>query len=208
MYEITPERPSDGAAIEMLLDSAFGPGREAKTGSRLRQGHAPAAGLSFVVRDGDGLAASIRFWAIEILDTAPVPALLLGPLAVAPALRGLGLGRALVRHGLAVAERQGHGAVVLVGDADYYGAFGFERRLAAGLTLPGPVDLDRFLALELREGALVDVAGAVVRPRRCLRGVEGIAGISGPRAARPASARPAPGPAPGWPATAAPARRP
>jgi predicted N-acetyltransferase YhbS len=211
MFEILPERAGDGPAIDRLLDLAFGPGRQAKTVYRLRHRQPPLAELSFVGQREGRLVGSIRFWPVEICDRAQVRALLLGPVAVEPALQGRGIGQALVRHGLDAARRLGHGAVVLVGDAPYYGRFGFERRLAEALTLPGPVDLDRFLALELVPGALAGVGGAVVRPRGQLRPVDGAGGglrrFSGPRAARPASGRQAPTPAPGSPAKAAPARR-
>ena len=36
-----------------------------------------------------------------------VPAILLGPLAVEPTLQGQGIGKALLRHGLAAARREG-----------------------------------------------------------------------------------------------------
>ena len=191
-YDLTTEGPFDGPAIEAILDLSFGPERLAKTVYRLRDGLPPVDGLSFVARGADGLAGSIRFWAVEIRDSRPLPALLLGPLAVLPALRGIGIGRALVRHGLQQASAQGHGAVILVGDPEYYCPFGFERRLAEGLTLPGPVDLHRFLGLELTPGALDGIAGAVVRPGRCVRGLSTVTPLRSPRAARRTSARRAP----------------
>jgi predicted N-acetyltransferase YhbS len=56
----------------------------------------------------------------------------------------------------------GHRAVLLVGDAPYYARFGFERRLTLGLDMPGPVEADRFLGLELEPGALAGARGRVV----------------------------------------------
>jgi predicted N-acetyltransferase YhbS len=52
--------------------------------------------------------------------------------------------------------------VLLVGDEPYYARFGFRRIPSRQLTLPGPVDPDRFLALELSEGALSRASGLVV----------------------------------------------
>lgn len=199
-YDLMHEGPFDGPTIETLLDLSFGPDRTAKTVYRLRDGMPPVDGLSLVARGPRGLVGSIRFWAVEIRDARPLPALMLGPLAVLPDLRGIGIGRALVRLGLKEAAAQGHGAVILVGDPEYYVPLGFERRLAEGLTLPGPVELHRFLGLELRPGALDGAAGAVVRPGRCLRGGAAVTALSGPRAARRTSARRAPAPAPGSPA--------
>ncbi len=160
-FEIFPERASDAALIEPLLDRSFGFDRHVKTVYRLRERQAPLDPLRFVaVHDDGGLLASLRFWPIAI---EAKPALLLGPLAVEPALRGQGIGRALVRHGLAAARRQGHRICLVVGPPDYYGPFGFVNAASLGLVLPGPVELPRFQALELVPGALQGLRGLVGR---------------------------------------------
>jgi predicted N-acetyltransferase YhbS len=64
------------------------------------------------------------------------------------------------------AARLGHGAVVLVGDAPYYARFGFSAKKTGALALPGPVERDRFLAIELVEGWLDGAAGMVVATGR------------------------------------------
>ena len=49
--------------------------------------------------------------------------------------------------------------MLLVGDEPYYAKVGF-RKLPTGLiALPGPVNPDRFLYLELKPGALEGVSG-------------------------------------------------
>jgi predicted N-acetyltransferase YhbS len=58
-----------------------------------------------------------------------------------------------MRHALSEAARLGHGAVLLVGDAPYYARFGFSAEKTGALALPGPVERDRFLAVELVDGA-------------------------------------------------------
>ncbi len=152
------ETSADMAAREALLDRAFGPERLRKTCERLREGRLPAAGLSFVLREGGRLLGSLRFWH---LDAGGVPALMLGPLAVDPAAQGGGHGKALMEHGLAAARALGHGAVLLVGDAPFYGRWGFAPQATRCLLLPGPVARERFLALEFRPGALARACGAV-----------------------------------------------
>lgn len=152
------EKAFDIAPREALLDHAFGPGRFGKTCQRLRDDRLPAEGLSFAARCGDRLVGTVRLWHV---DAGGVPALMLGPLAVDPAFRAQGLGRALMEVGLAQAASLGHKAVLLVGDAPYYARFGFEARLAASLTLPGPVERARFLALELVPGTLLAAKGMV-----------------------------------------------
>ena len=90
------------------------------------------------------------------------PALLLGPIAVAPDRQNAGLGTRMIRAGLAEAASRGHAAVLLVGDAPYYERFGFQQALTRGLALPGPVERARFLGLELVPGALAEAVGMVV----------------------------------------------
>lgn len=164
MVFMTPESPQDDVAINRLLDVCFGASRHNKTVYRLRSGVAPLPELCFVARavPAGPLQGTIRYWPVRIEKT---PALLLGPIAVAPEGQGHGVGAQLMTHSLETARRNGHRIVLLVGDAPYYGRFGFTRGLAEGLILPGPVDPARFLALELAPGALAGVQGRVLPER-------------------------------------------
>lgn len=156
--------PQDHDAVEHLLDLSFGSDRRSKTSYRLREGNVPVPGLSLVVRDaGVGLSGTISFWPL-VIGEGQTPALLLGPLAVHPDRQKLGIGLLLMRQGLARAKAQGHGLVLLVGDEPYYARVGF-RKLPLGLiSLPGPVNPDRFLYLELRDGALRGACGLAQAP--------------------------------------------
>ncbi len=158
---IARETEADVAARENLLDRAFGAERRRKTCERLREGRLPAPGLAFAAHCDGKLVGTLRFWSIEAGPGRP--ALLLGPIAVDPALRSRGLGARMIEQGLRRAAALGHHAVLLVGDEPYYRRFGFRRDGARALDPPGPVDLERFLALELRAGALSGAQG-LVRP--------------------------------------------
>ena len=105
------------------------------------------------------MVASIRNWPIHINDKWP--AILLGPLAIAPELRGLGYGKALMWHSMAQSRMLGHSRIILVGDPEYYNQFGFRRDLALHIQLPGWVEERRFLALELVAGAMIGVHGMI-----------------------------------------------
>jgi predicted N-acetyltransferase YhbS len=158
-YLIRSERASDAVAREALLDACFGVNRDLRTCQRLRDGRAPAEGLAFSVVAGGRLVGTLRLWHVS---AGGVPALALGPLAVDPMCRKLGIGAALTNHALAAAKARGHGAVILLGDAPYYARFGFSGLKTGELSLPGPFERDRLLGLELREGALDGAWGMIV----------------------------------------------
>jgi predicted N-acetyltransferase YhbS len=155
---IRDETPADMVAREALLDRTM-PNRSLKTSERLREGRLPARGLSLVAEADGALVGTVRLW--HVCAGPGRPALLLGPLAVAPERQGDGVGGALMREAIARAEALGHGAILLVGDAPYYARFGFAAAPTASLWLPGPHARERFLALELRRDALAGAAGLV-----------------------------------------------
>jgi predicted N-acetyltransferase YhbS len=159
---IRAEQPIDAEAIERLHERAFGPGRFARTASRLREGAPHLIELSFTALVGTLLVGSVRLTPVL---AGPEPALMLGPLTVEPAFENRGIGAALMRRSLEAAKAKGHGLVLLVGDESYYSRFGFRRVPPQHLQLPGPVDPNRFLALELVEGALARAKGIVTAIR-------------------------------------------
>ena len=83
-FELVPDlAPRDSEAIEEMTAAAFGPDRLHKTVYRLREDVAPIKDLCFVCLDQKGrLVASIRNWPVLINDKWP--AVMLGPLAIAP----------------------------------------------------------------------------------------------------------------------------
>lgn len=158
---ISPEALADAWARERLLDRAMGPGRKRKSSEKLRRGRLPARGLAFTARDEAGrLVGTVRLWNVSCGESGRA-ALLLGPLAVDPAVKGAGIGSALMRHAVREAARRGHGAVLLVGDAPYYARFGFSAGKTGALSMPGPYERHRFLALELVPGALNGASGTL-----------------------------------------------
>jgi predicted N-acetyltransferase YhbS len=160
MWTIEPEKPQDAAKVEALIAECFGPGRYAKTAYRLREGVDPVPDLSFIAHEHGVLRGSVRFWPVRIGETA---ALMLGPLAVQPDQRGRGIGIALMQKGIEVARTKGHALMILVGDEPYYGRVGFARVPAGQITMPGPVNAARLLALELVAGALANAKGTMIR---------------------------------------------
>ena len=158
-FAIRAERAADVAAREALLDACFGENRHGRTCQRLRDGRAPAAGLALSAVHEGTLVGTVRLWHVS---AGGRPALVLGPLAVDPACRELGIGAALMQQALAAARARGHAAVILLGDAPYYSRFGFSAEKTGELLLPGPFERDRLLAIEFTEGALDGAEGMIV----------------------------------------------
>ncbi len=160
--ELELENAEDGGAVETLFDLCFGGSRAMLSSYRLRAGVDAVASLCFVLREGagGGVVGAIRYWPVNIVagrvESVAVggglesggsgSALLLGPVAVHPTHQGEGLGGVLIRHSLAEARLQGWTQVILIGDASYYGRYGFAR---ADLDFPPPTDKARVLSCEL-----------------------------------------------------------
>ena len=145
MYSQAQETEDDYWEVEALYDLAFAPGREALSSYRLRDGVPPVAALCQVMRDGDGiLAGAIRFWPVRVGGRS---ALLLGPIAVHPTRQGEGLGALLIAQSIEAARAAGWHHILLVGDAPYYGRFGFVKCL--DVRFPPPTNPDRVLCQTL-----------------------------------------------------------
>ncbi|CTQ48271.1 GNAT family N-acetyltransferase [Jannaschia donghaensis] len=155
--ELHRETDADTWEVEALLDTCFAPGRTALSSYRLREDVAPARELCLVARGTAGeVAGAIRFWPVRV---GAQDAMLLGPIAVHPTRQGEGLGAFLLQSGLDRAAVGGVERVLLVGDAPYYGRFGFRR--LANVTMPPPTNPDRVLGIWDWAG----VTGQVVRAK-------------------------------------------
>ena len=157
MVTIRRERKADVAPREALLDVSYGPIRFSKTSERLREGRRP--GLSFVAASGRRLVGTVRLWDVSAgragrrccsdrSRSRPTA-------ASAASARRWCRSRCVKRPGTAMR------AVLLVGDAPYYGRFGFSNEKTAALWLPGPYEPHRLLACELKPGALDGARGLI-----------------------------------------------
>ncbi len=153
MIKLRPALESDQPDIEALLHKALGPDRQTKTAYKFRDGVPPVAELGRVALVDGQLRGTISYWPVRFRKLGAqktVPVLLLGPLAVDPDHRGEGVGIELMVKTLEVARQLGHRLVILVGDLEYYERVGFHRDGTTKLRLPGPVDQDRVLMINLQ----------------------------------------------------------
>ena len=154
-----PESPAHDHAIDLINEEAFGPGRFTRAAYKIREGGPHERDLSFVAVHWGRVIGSVRMTRIAAGEGR---ALLLGPLAVIPDWKNVGIGRKLVALALEKAKEGGWGVVVLVGDAPYYGQLGFSRIPYGQIAMPRPVDRERLLACELVPGEVAKLRGDVV----------------------------------------------
>lgn len=144
-----------------MNEVAFGRPDEADLIDRLL---AEGAVLLSLVAEIDGEIAGHIMFSRMTVETAqgPVAAVSLAPMAVLPEQQGRQVGSELVRHGLAQLRDRGERIVIVVGHKQYYPRFGFSSEKARHLASPFPPEV--FMALELSDGALAGVHGAVRYP--------------------------------------------
>ncbi|NOV21161.1 N-acetyltransferase [Ensifer adhaerens] len=152
------EDSSHDAAIEIINEEAFGPGRFARAAARIREQGPHDRSLSFICADNGETIASVRMTPVM---AGSIKGHLLGPLAVRPSHKNMGIGRELVRIAVEAARRKGSQAVILVGDPPYYQPLGFEKVRYAALEFPGPVDPARVLVVPMAEGVHAGLAGVI-----------------------------------------------
>ena len=155
--ELVPLATVDPHRVETLLDDAFGADRHGRTAYLLRPDTKAIGALSFALTDTDKILGTIQCWPVHIGSAKLV---LIGPVAVSTALQGTGLGTALMEACLQAAALCGEPAMVMIGDPEYYGRFGFSSTATAGWTLPGPWEARRLLARNLG-GHILPVSGLI-----------------------------------------------
>lgn len=153
MSHIIPLDTVPQAAIEALLDAAFGPDRHGRTAYRIREGMAWLPDLSVAVTGDDGaLIGSLQSWPVALTGVGggQTPLIMIGPVAVAPAHQKDGHGRAMMDAVIATARARATEPLMMIGDPEYYGRFwGFSAQGTDGWDAPGPFEKRRLLALSV-----------------------------------------------------------
>ncbi|MFD0916116.1 GNAT family N-acetyltransferase [Pseudahrensia aquimaris] len=144
---------SDASAVTSLLRDAFQNPAEAELVLALRNDGDMA--LEMVCEIDGRIIGHIAYSTVQ----APVWALALAPLSVAPPYQGQGAGSDLVNRSLKHLAVKGWEAIFVLGDREYYERFGFTT--VAAKNFNSPYEGDNFLALELKPGCLTGQHGDV-----------------------------------------------
>ena len=155
-----PETAADAAAIELVLDRAFGPGRFAKPSERVREFARLNRRLSLCAWHEGALVGCCRIYDVSV---GGAPALFLGPLAIDPAAQHHGFGHALVSATLDLCRASGAGALILMGEPSFFSVLGFSQTNGK-VIMPVPSEARRLQWIALRDGALETLGGIVGAP--------------------------------------------
>ncbi len=154
--KIRSEQPRDCGAIRAVHEASFPTPLEARIVDGLRA--AGRLSVSFVAEDNGHVVGHVALSPVSIADAEV--GLGLGPVAVLPEFRWRGIAAKLIAEGLGECQRIGCGIVVVVGEPEYYGRFGFVSASKHGLRDEFGAG-EAFQVMELRAGATRDLSGVV-----------------------------------------------
>lgn len=156
------ERPADRPAVLRVIHDAFAkddtvPIEVGLTERLFDDGYIPERSL--VALDVDrivGYVIGSRGFVGDIertgIERTGIGAVGIGPLAVLPEYQGRGVGTALMFALVGAAEATHEQLLVLLGEPDYYGRFGFRAGSEVGVGSPDPEWGTYFQALQLSDG--------------------------------------------------------
>lgn len=162
MIEIREEFPTDYAAVDAVVEAAFGQRAEADLVKALREEDCIV--LNLVLETHGRIVGHVSFSELPI-DTGKriLHGAALAPVSVHPEWQRRGLGSALIQRGLLMLKDRGISIIAVVGDVGYYSRFGFSSELGARLDSPFPIA--EFQALALSAGIFDEGAGVVGKVR-------------------------------------------
>ncbi len=127
-YKLRREQFSDYEQINELLLAAFKGTEEVKIVTGVREGADYINDLSLVAeQDGKLLGFIMLSYVLLKNDDSDKRVLSLGPLAVLPEFQSQGIGGALIKESIRIADDRRDPLIVLLGHPEYYPRFGFER---------------------------------------------------------------------------------
>ncbi|MFN6516000.1 MAG: GNAT family N-acetyltransferase [Nostoc sp. CreGUA01] len=149
MINIRRETFTDYPAIALVNTLAFGQDNEAKLVERIRNSHRYIPELSLVAEIEGMVVGHILFSYIDLVDEQTLQVLGLAPLAVRPEFQRQGIGSALIKAGLKIAETNKEAVVIVLGHPEFYTRFDFQASVIYGIESPFPVPEEFFMVKTL-----------------------------------------------------------
>ncbi len=141
--EIRAAGQSDKLALQNLYHKAF-PDNEGGMVGRLAVSllaeKTNSITESLVMDDGGDIKGHIAFSPVYVTGHEDFRAYILSPLAVRSDCQGQGIGSSLIDYGKRLLSNGGAHFVLVYGDPDYYGRFGFQAEAASRLIPPYPLE--------------------------------------------------------------------
>jgi len=160
---IRPENILDYPTIAQINTLAFGGEQEAKLVEIIRISNGYIPELSLVAEIEKTVVAYIMFSYIDLIGEEQLPVLSLAPMAVHPEFQNQGIGKALLKTGLELADKRGEALVLVLGYPQLYTPFGFQPSINYQIESPFDVPEDVFMVKPL-SGYEEKYKGKVVYP--------------------------------------------
>ena len=139
VFAIHPEEPSELPAIGEVVARAFGSPVEAELVRMIRKSPNYVPELSLMGEEDGRVVGHVMLSYVDLRDGSKTHRVLtLSPIAVEPREQGKGIGSALIRTVLELADGRRQPLVCLEGSPRYYGKLGFTDARESGIHLPLP----------------------------------------------------------------------
>ena len=152
------ENNTDSDCIEALIKQCFPKSSEKRAVSILRKNKSWKLEYCFVAENEGIIIGSIRF--ANVVLPSGSKTVMLGPLSVAEKYRGKGVGQTLVENALHTLAGHEDG-VLIVGNEEYYEAYGFETYVVENLKLKGDITPFSLMGLEFEDDFFYNEKGFV-----------------------------------------------
>ncbi len=149
MINIRRETFTDYPAIAQINTLAFGQDNEAQLVERIRHSDRYIPELSLVAEIQGIVVGHILFSYIDLANEQTLQVLALAPLAIHPEFQRQGIGSALIKAGLEIAETNKEAVVIVLGHPEFYTRFGFQVSVIYGIESPFPVPEEFFMVKTL-----------------------------------------------------------
>ena len=145
----------DADAIYSITRRAFNGDTEAKLIKSLTQNdcYDPQLSIVAVDKESNNIIGHCLFSYVTIIDNGQsVTQLALAPVSVDPSYQRHGIGSAMIRHGIHIAQQLDYTIILVLGHVAFYTQLGFSVEM--GNRVQCDYNGEHFMAIELKDGAI------------------------------------------------------